>query len=170
MIKNVALLNLTIYCGKIEESRTKTINLKYQDKKGMKNLSYHINQILYQIFLVLSISSKKHQTVTDNYPIRIYVNKIENRITFKIKADYYLELSTRETLKLFGIGKNEIAKDENVEDKTHSENSKVVLAYFNIASNGYQEDSRVLYTCVPNKSLSQFFGNFTNKFNTLRNL
>ena len=170
MIKNVALLNLTIYYGKIEESRTKTINLKYQDKKGMKNLSYHINQILYQIFLVLSISSKKHQTVTDNYPIRINVNKIENRITFKIKADYYLELSTRETLKLFGIGKNEIAKDENVEDKTHSENSKVVLAYFNIASNGYQEDSRVLYTCVPNKSLSQFFGNFTYKFNTLRNL
>ena len=110
MIKNVALLNLTIYYGKIEEGRTKTINLKYQDKKGMKNLSYHINQILYQIFLVLSISSKKHQTVTNNYPIGIYVNKIENRITFKIKADYYLELLTRETLKLFGIGKNEIAR------------------------------------------------------------
>ena len=110
MIKNVALSNLTIYYGKIEESRTKTINLKHQDQKGMKKLSYHINQILYQIFLVLSISSKKHQTVTNNYPIGIYVNKIENRITFKIKADYYLELLTRETLKLFGIGKNEIAR------------------------------------------------------------
>ena len=110
MIKNVALSNLTIYYGKIEESRTKTINLKYQDQKGMKNLSYHINQILYQIFLILRISSKKHQTMTDNCPIRIYVSKIENRITFKIKADYYLELLTRETLKLFGIGKNEIAR------------------------------------------------------------
>ena len=34
----------------------------------------------------------KHETVTDNPPIRIYVNKIENRITFKIKSGYYLEL------------------------------------------------------------------------------
>ena len=35
---------------------------------------------------------KKHETVTDNLPIRIYVNKIKNRIIFKIKTGYYLEL------------------------------------------------------------------------------
>ena len=35
---------------------------------------------------------KKHETVTDNPLIRIYVNKIENRITFKFKTGYYLEL------------------------------------------------------------------------------
>ena len=35
---------------------------------------------------------KKHETVTDNPPIKIYVNKIENRITFRIKTVYYLEL------------------------------------------------------------------------------
>ena len=38
----------------------------------------------------------------------IYVNKIENRITFKIKAGYYLELLTPETVKLLGSTKNEI--------------------------------------------------------------
>ena len=35
---------------------------------------------------------KKHETVTGNPPIRIYVRKIENMITFKIKAGYYLEV------------------------------------------------------------------------------
>ena len=37
---------------------------------------------------------KKHETVTDNPPIRIYVNKIQNRIKFEIKAWYYLDLIT----------------------------------------------------------------------------
>ena len=37
---------------------------------------------------------KKHETVTNNPPIRIYINKIENRITFRIKTGYYLELLT----------------------------------------------------------------------------
>ena len=36
----------------------------------------------------------KHETVTDNLPIRIYVNKIQNRIKFEIKAWYYLDLIT----------------------------------------------------------------------------
>ena len=31
---------------------------------------------------------KKLETVTDSPPIRIYVNKLENRITFKIKTGY----------------------------------------------------------------------------------
>ena len=45
---------------------------------------------------------KKHVTVTDNPSIMIYVNKIENRITFKTKTGYYLELLTPERMKLLG--------------------------------------------------------------------
>ena len=45
---------------------------------------------------------KKHDTVTGNSPIRIYENKIENRIIFKIKTGSYFELLTPETMKLFG--------------------------------------------------------------------
>ena len=41
---------------------------------------------------------KKHETVTDNPPIRIYINKIENRITFRMKIRYYLELLMPEAL------------------------------------------------------------------------
>ena len=34
--------------------------------------------------------NKKDETQTDNFPIQIYVNRIENRIAFKIKTGYYL--------------------------------------------------------------------------------
>ena len=44
----------------------------------------------------------KHETLTDNLPIRIFANKIENRVTFKIKKGYYLQLLTSEKIKLLG--------------------------------------------------------------------
>ena len=53
--------------------------------------------------------------------IRIYVNKIESRITFKIKTEYYLELLTPETMKLLGSTKNKITKDEIGESVPHLE-------------------------------------------------
>ena len=81
----------------------------------------------------------------------MYVNKIENRITFKIKTGYYLELLTPETMKLLGSTKNEITKDKNGENVPHLEITEVVLVHCNIVNNDYQQDSRVLYTFVPNK-------------------
>ena len=45
---------------------------------------------------------KKHETVADNPSIMIYINKKQNRITFKIKTGCYLELLTPETIKLLG--------------------------------------------------------------------
>ena len=50
---------------------------------------------------------KKHETVTGNPSpsVRVYVNKIENRITIKLRTEYYLELLTPETMKLLGITK-----------------------------------------------------------------
>ena len=72
-----------------------------------------MDHILYQIFkIILSISSK-YETVTDIPPIRIYVNKIENKIISKVKIGNYLELSMTKTLKLFGSTKNKINKDKS---------------------------------------------------------
>ena len=48
---------------------------------------------------------KKHNENIDNPSIRIYANKIKNRITFKIKTGYYLEFLTPETIKSFGSTK-----------------------------------------------------------------
>ena len=98
---------------------------------------------------------EKHETVTDNPSIMIYVNKIENRITFKIKTGYYLELLMPETMKLLESAICKITKDKNRENVPHLEITEVVLIQCNIVNNGYQQDARVLYTFVPNKSFGQ---------------
>ena len=74
-----------------------------------------MDRILYQIFsIILSIFKKKHGEDIDKLSVQIYVNKIENRITFKIKTGYTLELLTPETVKLLGSTENKITKDKTV--------------------------------------------------------
>ena len=58
---------------------------------------------------------------TDNPSVKIYVNKIENRITFKIKNGCNLELLTLETMKLLTSTENNITKDNNGENVPHLE-------------------------------------------------
>ena len=91
--------------------------------------------------------------------MRIYTNKIENRITFKIKRGYYLEFLTTETMKLLRSTKGKILKNKNGENVSYLEIAEVALIHFNnvnnSVNNSYQQNSRVLYTFVPNKSFSQ---------------
>ena len=87
----------------------------------------------------------------DNPLIRIYANKIENRITFKIKNGYYLELLTPETMKLLGSTESKITKDKHGENVPQIEVVELVLVHCNVVNNDYQQDSRILYTFVPNK-------------------
>ena len=49
----------------------------------------------------------------------MYINRIENRITFKIKNGCYLELLTPETMKLLGSTESKITKDKNGENVPH---------------------------------------------------
>ena len=53
---------------------------------------------------------KKHETLTENPPVQIYPNKIKNRIVFKIKTGYKLELLSSETMKLYGAQKKMLIK------------------------------------------------------------
>ena len=69
---------------------------------------------------------KKHSENVDNPSIRIYVNKIENRITFKIKN---LQLLTPETMKLLGSTESKITKDKNGENVPHLEVVKLILVH-----------------------------------------
>ena len=71
------------------------------------------------------------------------MNKIENRITFKVKDGYSLELLTKETMKLLGSAENKITKDKNGENVPHLEITEVVLVHCNMVNNDYQQDSRV---------------------------
>ena len=95
---------------------------------------------------------KKHGENTDKPSIQIHVNKTENRITFKIKNGYSLELLTKKTMKWLGSTENKITKDKNGENLPHLETAEVVLIHCNMVNNDFQQDSRVLYTFVPNKS------------------
>ena len=80
-------------------------------------------------------------TVTDDSSIRIYLNKIEIRIMFKIKTRHYLELLTPKTMKLIGITKSKITKDKNGENVPHSEITEVVLIHCNIMNIDFSQNS-----------------------------
>ena len=94
---------------------------------------------------------KKHGEGIDKPSVQIHVNKIDNRVTYKIKNGYSLELLTSETMKLLGSTENKITKYKNGENVPHVEITEVVLVHCNIVNNDYEQDSRVLYTFVPNK-------------------
>ena len=107
--------------------------------------------ILYQLFKIILSIFKKHGDDIDIPSVQIYVNKTEHRVTFKIKNGYSNELLTPETMKILGNTKNKKTKNRNLENVPHLEITEVVLIHCNIVNNDYQQDSRVLYTFVPNK-------------------
>ena len=55
-------------------------------------------------------------------------------------------------MKLIRSTESKITKDKNGENVPHLEIVELVLVHCNIVNNAYQQDSRVLYTFVPNKS------------------
>ena len=69
----------------------------------------------------------------------IYVNKTENRITFKIKAAYFFDFSTPDTMKLLGSTKRKITKYENGGNLLHLEITEIVLIHCNVANKDYQQ-------------------------------
>ena len=81
---------------------------------------------------------EKHEDDIDEPSVQIYVNKIENRIIFKIKKGYSLELLTPKTMKLLGSTENKITKDKNGENVPHLEITVVLLVHCNIVGNDYQ--------------------------------
>ena len=120
----------------------------WNDKIELPDGSYSVSDIQTLLEYIL----KKHNENMDNPSIRIYVNKIENWITFKIKTRYYFELLTPKTMKLLGSTKNKITKDKIGGNVPHFRIAEVVLLVrCNIVNNDYQQDSRALYTFVPNK-------------------
>ena len=78
------------------------------------------------------INGEKHGEKIDynnNTSIKIYLNKKETRITFKVKTRYYLELLTP-----LGSTKKKITKDENGENVPHLEIIESLLVHWNICN------------------------------------
>ena len=99
---------------------------------------------------------KKYETLTSIPPIHIYINIINNRLLFKTKDGYKLELKTPETMKLFCSTKKLIDKTK-IGDKVPSlDVFEVVLVQCNLVDNQYQNKSEILYTFAPNKFYAYF--------------
>ena len=154
MKKTVALSNLSIYYtwknikSSHNNNKFKIPAPTWSEEFNLPDGSHSISDIQDYFKYIL----KKHSENVDNPSIRIYVNKIESRITFKIKNGYYLELLTQETMKLLESTETKITKDKNGENVPHLEIVELVLAHCNLVNNDYQLHSRILYTFVPNKT------------------
>ena len=131
-VKIIALINLSI-CYTWKNIKSSYNNKKFKisaptwnDKFELPHGLYSVSSIQYYFEYIL----KKHGEDIDKPSVQIYVNKVENRVTFKIKNGYSLELLTRETMKLLGSTENKISKDKTDENVPHLEITEVVFSRF----------------------------------------
>ena len=153
----MALANLSIYYT-WKNIKTEYINNKFEISAPTWNETFDLPDGSYSIADVqdyFEFIIKKHETLSENPSIQIYPNKIKNRIIFKIKNGYKLELLTPETMKLLGSTKKVVDKDKNGENVPKLEIVEVVLVHCNLVKNDYWHTSKVLFTFVPNKKFGQ---------------
>ena len=110
--KNIALVNISIYYtwknikSEYNNNKCKISASTWNETFDLPDGSYTIDDIQdYFEFII-----KKHETLTDNPSIKIYSNKKKNRIVFKIKTGYRLELLTPERMELLEITKKLLIK------------------------------------------------------------
>ena len=145
----MALANLSIYYSwkniksEYKKNKFKISAPTWNDTFDLPDGSHSIADIQGQFEFIV----KKHETLTENPPIQVYPNKIKNRIVFKIKTGYKLELLTVETMRLLGSGKKEVDKDKDGKNVPKLEYVEVVLIYCNLAKNDYQHTSIVFFFC-----------------------
>ena len=155
--KNMGLANLSIYYtwknvkSTCNNNKFKISAPTWNETFDLPDGSYNISEIQDYIEYII----KKHETIGENAPILIYANTINNRIVFKIKSGYKLELLSKETMKLLGSTSSIIDADKNSESIPKLENVEVVLVHCNLVNNSYQQHSRVLFTFVPTKRYGQ---------------
>ena len=149
--KDIALAKLSIYytCrnfkSEYNNNKFKISAPTWNDEFNLPDGSYSVSDIQNYFEYII----EKQKTIADNPPVHIYVNKIENRIVFKIKTGYKLELLTENTWQLLGSSKKVIDKNKNGEPRL--ETVEVVLVQCNLVNNNYQQASKVLFTYVPKK-------------------
>ena len=147
----------------MEKHKSSYNNNKFEISAPTWNDKFELPDGLYSVSNIqdyFEYSLKKIGENIDKPSVKIYVNKMENRITFK--NGYSLKLLT---IKLLGSTENKIIKYKNSENLPHLEITEVVLVHCNIVNNDYQQDARVFYTSVPNKNR-----NFSHKSYLFKNL
>ena len=98
--KNMALANLSIYYT-WKNIKSEHNNNKFKISTPSWNDEFNLPDGSYSVFDIQDYFEyiiKKHETIADNPPVQIYVNKIKNGIVYKIKAGHKLELLSEETM------------------------------------------------------------------------
>ena len=155
--KTLALANLSIYYtwknikSEYNNNKFKISAPAWNDTFDFPDGSCSIADIQDYIEFII----KKRETLTENLPIEIYPNKIKNRIAFKIKIGYKLELLTPEKMKLLGSTKKDADKDKDGESVPRLESVEAVLVHCNLVKNDYQHTSKVLFNFVRNKQFRE---------------
>ena len=155
--KNMALDNLSIYYTwkNIKSEHNKKFKIlapTWNDTFDLPDGPYSISDIQdYFEFII-----KKHQTLTENPPVQIFPNKIKNKIVFKIKTGYKLELLPPETMKLLESTKKDVEKDKDGQIVPKLEFVEVVSVHCNLFHNDYQHTSKVLFSFVQFRQLINF--------------
>ena len=144
LISKAQMIKTFIKHGKTLNQCITSINLKFHPQLGMTKLICLMDLIQFLIFKI---------TLTENYPIQVYPNKVKNGIVFQIKTGYKLELLSPETVKLLGSTKTDFDKDKDGEDVSKLESVEVVLVLCNLVNNSYQQASKVRFTFVSNKQI-----------------
>ena len=154
--KNIALGNLSI-CYTWKNVKSTYNNNKFKVSAPTWNDTFDLPDGSYSIVDIqdyFEVIIKKHETLTENPPVQIYLNKIKNRIVFKIKIGYKLEFLSRERMKLLG-STEDVDQDKDEEDVPKLESDKVALVHCNLVNNNYQQASKILFTFVRNKQFGQ---------------
>ena len=103
--------------------------------------------------IVLSALLRRHEAIADNPPVKIYINKIRNRITFKIKTGYKLELLSPDNHQIIRECKKDVDQDKYGENVPKLQYFEFALVYCNLVKNDYQHTSKVLFILCQTKNL-----------------
>ena len=108
----MALVNLSIY-NAWKNIKSPYNNNKFKISVPTQNDEFDLPDGSYSLANIqdyFGFIVKKHETLAENLPVQIYPNKIKNRIFFKVKIGYKLELLSPETMKLLGSTKKMLIK------------------------------------------------------------
>ena len=150
----MALSNLSIYCTwknikNFYKNKFKISETTWDEDFELPDGSFSISDIQEYFNYII----KKHKTLTEKTQVQVYVSKIKNWVTFKIKSGYYVKLLAPETIKQIRSMEEKIIKDKNGENVPYLKSiEEVLLVHCNVVKNQYLSNSWVLPKFGPNKS------------------
>ena len=122
-----------------KSNKLEIIALLWNDEFELPDGSYSVSDM--QEYIDYNI--QKYKTLPINPSFCLYINRIYNRLVFKIKDGYKLKLQTSEIMKLFGSTNKLIDKTKDGENVLSHKVIEVVLVQWNLVENQYQQNVRI---------------------------